>query len=56
MNTVLLERMQHGLGPTNEKPIHHDLDTFFGCWRKDAGFDKAIKEFDCVDEKCEVAE
>jgi hypothetical protein len=49
MNNVLLESLEHGLGLGDEKPLHHDLDSFYGRWQKDAGFDKAMKEFDRVD-------
>ena len=51
LNTVVLESLQHGLGLSDEKPVHHDLDQFFGRWQSDAGFDAAIKDFDRVDEE-----
>ncbi len=51
INTVILESLEHGLGMADEKPLHHDLDAFFGRWQKDEKFDKAIKDFDRIDEE-----
>ena len=51
MNNVLLESLQNGLGLGDEKPMHHDLDAFYGRWQKDMGFDKAMKEFDLIDKE-----
>jgi hypothetical protein len=36
---------------SDQKPIHHDLDAFYGQWEHDEKFDQAIKDLDPIDEE-----
>lgn len=49
LNRFLLSALEAeaGLGPSPR--VHHDLDEFFGSWRKDANVDRALAEVRKVD-------
>ena len=51
LNTVLIEALARGL-ELDAKPLEHtDLDALIGTWQEDPAFDRAIADFDKVDEE-----
>ena len=49
LNQAAVRAIAHGLGLTDDKPLHHDLDDLAGTWVHDPAFDQAIREIDSVD-------
>lgn len=50
LNTVVVEALARGL-ELDALAIHHtDLDSLTGSWQEDADFDKAMADFERVDE------
>jgi plasmid stability protein len=51
LNAVVVEVLAHGL-ELEAKPVEHtDLDSLIGSWQEDPAFDRAIKDFELVDEE-----
>jgi hypothetical protein len=51
LNTVALEALARGL-ELDAKPVEHtELDCLIGSWQEDAAFDRAIADFERVDEE-----
>jgi len=50
LNAVALEALARGLDLQAEPTEHTDLDSLIGSWQEDKGFDRAIAEFERVDE------
>lgn len=51
LNQAVLDALRKGSGASNEPLIHHDLDFMAGTWIKDAMCEKALEEFDRIDEE-----
>lgn len=50
LNSVAVEALARGL-ELEAKPVEHtDLDALIGSWQEDPGFDRAIADFERVDE------
>lgn len=50
LNTVAVEALARGL-ELDAKPIEHtDLDALIGSWQEDKAFDRAVADFERVDE------
>jgi hypothetical protein len=50
LNAVTVEALARGL-ELEAKPVEHtDLDAFIGSWQEDPAFDRAIANFERVDE------
>jgi hypothetical protein len=51
LNAVAVEALARGL-ELDAKPVEHtDLDALIGSWQKDKAFDRAVAEFERVDEE-----
>lgn len=50
LNQAVLEVLRKGSGKADEKVIHHDLDFMAGTWISDEKCEKALAEFDRIDE------
>jgi hypothetical protein len=50
LNTYLVDTLKNGAGLTDTPPSFHDLDHLAGKWISDPECDKALKEFDKIDE------
>jgi hypothetical protein len=50
LNAVVVEALARGL-ELDAKPVEHtDLDALIGSWREDPAFDRAIADFERIDE------
>lgn len=51
LNAVAIDALARGLG-LDAKPVEHsDLDSLVGSWQHDKAFDRAIADFERVDEE-----
>ena len=50
LNTVALEALARGLELDAQPVAHTDLDALVGSWQEDMGFDRAVADFERVDE------
>ena len=50
LNAVALEVLEKGLGLEAE-PVFEDLDHLAGSWQEDPAFDRAVAEFEKIDEE-----
>jgi hypothetical protein len=50
LNTVAVEALARGLELDAVPAEHTDLDPLIGCWQNDKAFDRAIADFERVDE------
>ncbi len=51
LNAMLIEIIMLGAGLRAEPREYHDLDFLFGSWVEDPEFDKAIADFEKIDEE-----
>ena len=51
LNYAVVEALRKGAGVAGEPPIFHDLDFLSGTWVKDEACEKALEEFDRIDEE-----
>jgi len=49
LNQVAVEAITRGLGLSEERVLHRDLDDLAGTWVEDPAFDEAVSEMDAVD-------
>lgn len=50
LNTVVVETFARGLEAQVAPPVHTDLDHLIGAWREDPEFDRAVAEFERIDD------
>ena len=51
LNTVAVEALARGL-ELDARPVeHNDLDALVGSWQEDKGFDRAIADFERIDDE-----
>lgn len=50
LNAVAVEALARGLELDSKPAEHTDLDGLIGSWQEDKGFDRAIADFERVDE------
>lgn len=50
LNAVAVEALARGLELDAEPVQHTDLDALIGSWREDKAFDRAVADFERVDE------
>ena len=50
LNTVVVEALARGLEVQVAPPVHTDLDHLIGAWREDPEFDRAVAEFERIDD------
>jgi hypothetical protein len=50
LNSVALDALARGLELASKPVEYSDLDDLIGSWQEDPGFDRAIADFDRVDE------
>ncbi len=51
LNAVAVEALARGLELDAQAVEHSDLDALIGSWQEDKAFDRAIADFDRVDEE-----
>jgi hypothetical protein len=51
LNTVAVEALARGLELDAKPAEHDDLDDLIGSWQEDKAFDRAVADFDRVDEE-----
>ena len=51
LNAVTLEALARGLELDAAREVFTDLDDLIGSWQEDPGFDRAIAEFERIDEE-----
>ena len=51
LNAAAVKALERGLGLEGEPVIHHDLDFLAGSWEDDPEFDRAMEEFERIDEE-----
>lgn len=51
LNAVALEALERGLGLGQGPVVQHDLDFVIGTWEEDPEFDRAMEEFERIDEE-----
>ena len=51
LNTYIVDTLKNGTGLSDTPPSFHDLDQLSGKWIKDKECDKALGEFDKIDEE-----
>lgn len=51
LNTVALEALARGLDLDLKPAEYSDLDGLIGTWQEDSGFDRAIADFERIDEE-----
>lgn len=51
LNSLLLEVLEEAVTPPKEPVVHHDLDFLIGTWIEDPEFDKAMEDFEKVEEE-----
>lgn len=51
MNTVAIEALARGLDLDLKPAEYPDLDALIGTWQEDPGFDRAITDFERIDEE-----
>ena len=49
LNEVALEALERGLGLTDKRIRHHDLDDLAVTWVEDSEFDRVIEDMDQID-------
>lgn len=50
LNTVVVEALARGLEVQVTPPVHTDLDHLIGSWQEDPEFERAVAEFERVDD------
>ena len=50
LNAVAIEALERGLELEAKPQIHTDLDFLIGTWQEDPEFDRAMKDFERIDE------
>ena len=50
LNTVVVETFARGLEAQVAPPVHTDLDHLIGAWRENPEFDRAVAEFERIDD------
>lgn len=50
LNAVAIEALERGLELEAKPQVHTDLDHLIGTWQEDPEFDRAMKDFERVDE------
>ncbi len=50
INSVVVEALGRGLDIEAEVAVHRDLDPLIGTWQEDPDFDRAVAEFERIDE------
>ena len=50
LNSYVVDALRRGVGLSDTPPRFHDLDHLSGSWVKDKACEKALKEFDRIDE------
>lgn len=50
LNTYIVDTLKNGAGLSDTPPSFHDLDHLAGKWIKDPECEKALTEFDRIDE------
>ncbi len=51
LNAVALEALARGLELDATKTVFTDLDKLIGSWEEDPGFDRAMQDFDRIDQE-----
>lgn len=51
LNQAVLNALSKGAGTSDQPVIHHDLDFMAGTWIRDEHCDRALEEFDRIDEE-----
>ena len=51
LNTVVVEAIARGLAIDARQTEHTDLDSLIGSWQEDPAFDRAVADFEKVDEQ-----
>lgn len=51
LNAVAVEALARGLDVAAKPAEHHDLDALIGTWQEDPAFDRAVAEFERIDEE-----
>jgi hypothetical protein len=50
LNAVAVEALARGLELAASPPDHRDLEALIGSWQEDPAFDRAVADFERVDE------
>ena len=51
LNAVAIDALARGLALDAAPPRHTDLDHLVGTWQEDPDFDRAVAEFDRIDDE-----
>ena len=51
LNAVVIDALARGLALDATQPRHTDLDDLVGTWQEDPDFDRAVAEFDRIDDE-----
>ena len=51
LNAVVIDALARGLALDAAQPRHTDLDDLVGTWQEDPDFDRAVAEFDRIDDE-----
>lgn len=52
LNAIVLESLARGAGLSGKPAIYRDLSFMAGSWVDDPEFDKAMEDFERIDEEC----
>lgn len=50
LNNYVIDTLRNGVGLSDSPPVFHDLDYLSGSWIKDDDCEKALDEFNRIDE------
>ena len=51
LNSVVVETLARGLELEAKPQVHTDLDALIGTWQEDPAFDRAVAEFERIDQE-----